>query len=72
MLKLERVGMRFAGSVDAVVDLDLEVRAGEFMFLLGPSGSGKTTTLRMIAGFARPTSGHIELNGKSIDRKSVV
>jgi spermidine/putrescine ABC transporter ATP-binding subunit len=66
MLKLERVGMRFAGSVDAVVDLDLEVRAGEFMFLLGPSGSGKTTTLRMIAGFERATSGRIELNGRSI------
>jgi ABC-type Fe3+/spermidine/putrescine transport system ATPase subunit len=65
MLKLGRVGMRY-GEVDAVVDLDLEVKAGEFMFLLGPSGSGKTTTLRMIAGFARATSGRIELNGKSI------
>ena len=66
MLKLDRVGMRFAGSVDAVADLDLDVRAGEFMFLLGPSGSGKTTTLRMIAGFMRPTSGRIKLNGRSI------
>lgn len=65
MLKLDRVGMRY-GEVDAVVDLALEVHAGEFMFLLGPSGSGKTTTLRMIAGFARATSGRIELNGKSI------
>lgn len=65
MLKLDRVGMRY-GEVDAVVDLDLKVNAGEFMFLLGPSGSGKTTTLRMIAGFAGATSGRIELNGKSI------
>ena len=65
MLKLDRVGMRF-GEVGAVVDLDLEVKAGEFMFLLGPSGSGKTTTLRMIAGFSNPTSGRIELNGRSI------
>ena len=65
MLKLDRVCMRYGG-VDAVVDLSLEVAAGEFMFLLGPSGSGKTTTLRMIAGFARPTGGRIELQGKPI------
>ena len=67
MLKLRQIGMRFAGAVDAVVDVDLEVRDGEFMFLLGPSGSGKTTTLRMIAGFTRPTSGTIELGGRAVN-----
>src|SRR5688572_18571121 len=65
MLKLERVCMRYGG-VEAVVDFSLEVAKGEFMFLLGPSGSGKTTTLRAIAGFARPASGRIELGGRSI------
>jgi ABC-type Fe3+/spermidine/putrescine transport system ATPase subunit len=65
MLKLKKVGKRF-GAVDAVVDVDLEVHAGEFVFLLGPSGSGKTTTLRLIAGFGQPTSGEIELNRQSI------
>jgi ABC-type Fe3+/spermidine/putrescine transport system ATPase subunit len=65
MLKLRNVTKRF-GSVDAVVDVSLHVRAGEFVFLLGPSGSGKTTTLRMIAGFGHPTSGDIELAGESI------
>ena len=59
--------MRFAGAVDAVVDIDLDVHAGEFVFLLGPSGSGKTTTLRMVAGFARPTSGTIELDGRRVN-----
>jgi len=66
MLKLHKVCKRFGDSVDAVLDVDLHVRPGEFVFLLGPSGSGKTTTLRMIAGFGRPTSGSIELAGKSI------
>lgn len=66
MLKLHGVGMRFGAHVDAVVDVNLHVQAGEFVFLLGPSGSGKTTTLRMIAGFGRPTSGRIELNGDDI------
>jgi ABC-type Fe3+/spermidine/putrescine transport system ATPase subunit len=66
MLTLRNVSKRFGASVDAVRELNFEVRAGEFVFLLGPSGSGKTTTLRMIAGFGRPTSGEIELAGKPI------
>ncbi len=51
----------------AVRDLDLEVRRGEFLSLLGASGSGKTTTLMMLAGFERPTSGSIELAGRPLD-----
>ncbi len=66
MLKLRNVCKRFGGKVDAVVDVTLQVHPGEFVFLLGPSGSGKTTTLRLIAGFGHPTSGDIELAGKSI------
>jgi len=46
---------RCFGDVVAVSDVTLELRAGEFVSLLGPSGCGKTTTLRMIAGFIRPT-----------------
>jgi len=52
--------------VVAVESLDLEVKHGEFFTLLGPSGSGKTTTLRMIAGFEEPDSGHVELGGKNV------
>ncbi len=50
----------------AVDHIDLEVRDGEFFSLLGPSGCGKTTTLRMIGGFAEPTSGLIELQGQDV------
>jgi putative spermidine/putrescine transport system ATP-binding protein len=52
----------------AVLPLDLDVRAGEFLTLLGPSGSGKTTTLMMVAGFTPPSAGDITLNGRSIAR----
>jgi spermidine/putrescine transport system ATP-binding protein len=54
------------GDVRAVDGIDLEVASGEFMTLLGPSGCGKTTTLRLVAGFERPDSGRIELDGKDV------
>jgi spermidine/putrescine transport system ATP-binding protein len=47
----------------AVDGINLQMPAGEFFSMLGPSGCGKTTTLRMIAGFERPTSGRILLDG---------
>jgi spermidine/putrescine transport system ATP-binding protein len=49
--------------VEAVKSISLDVASGEFFSLLGPSGCGKTTTLRLIAGFERPTSGRILLDG---------
>ena len=52
--------------VVAVEDLDLEMPPGEFFTMVGPSGCGKTTTLRMIAGFERPTSGRILLDGVDV------
>ena len=64
---IEIVGLvkRF-GDVTAVDQLDLSVRAGEFICLLGPSGCGKTTTLRMLAGFEFPDSGSIVISGRSM------
>src|SRR5207253_1636116 len=50
----------------AVDDLSLELGRGEFFTLLGPSGCGKTTTLRMIAGFERPTTGEIRIEGEDV------
>ena len=55
------------GDVHAVDHVSLTVAAGEFVTLLGPSGSGKTTTLGMIAGLAKPSSGGILLDGKRLD-----
>ena len=49
--------------VVAVDGIDLHIEGGEFFSLLGPSGCGKTTTLRLIAGFERPDSGKILLDG---------
>jgi putative spermidine/putrescine transport system ATP-binding protein len=56
---------RFGDTV-AISGISLDIRDGEFFSLLGPSGSGKTTTLRLIAGFERPTSGRIWLHGRDV------
>ena len=59
------------GSVTALVDCSLDVRAGEVFGLLGPNGSGKTTLLRLLMGFLRPTTGRAEINGLDCYRQSV-
>jgi spermidine/putrescine transport system ATP-binding protein len=64
-VELERVTKRF-GDVVAVDGVDLELGGGEFFTLLGPSGCGKTTTLRMVAGFERPTAGRIRIEGADV------
>ncbi|GAA4962886.1 ABC transporter ATP-binding protein [Yinghuangia aomiensis] len=49
--------------VDALSDVSLTVREGEFAVLVGPSGCGKTTLLRVVAGFAQPTTGTARVHG---------
>src|SRR5512136_1403645 len=55
------------GEVNAVDDVSISIEKGEFVTLLGPSGCGKTTTLRLIAGFEFPTSGHIIVDQRRIE-----
>src|ERR1051325_3805911 len=64
-IRFDQVSRHF-GEVKAVDNTDIEICDGEFFSMLGPSGSGKTTCLRMIAGFDRPTSGHIYLYGQDV------
>ncbi len=67
LLELKNV-TKFFGANKVLDDIDLQVNDGEFLTLLGPSGCGKTTTLRLIAGFERPTTGKIVMGGKEISR----
>jgi putative spermidine/putrescine transport system ATP-binding protein len=64
-VQLQHVSRHF-GSMKALDDVSLDIEDGEFFSMLGPSGSGKTTSLRLIAGFDQPTSGHILLHGRDV------
>jgi ABC-type Fe3+/spermidine/putrescine transport system ATPase subunit len=66
-IHLEQLEKHF-GDVVAVNGIDMEIPGGEFFTMLGPSGCGKTTTLRLIAGFERPDSGAIKLDGVDMSR----
>ena len=64
-VRVAGLGRRF-GELTAVEDLGFEVERGELFGLVGPDGAGKTTTLRMLAGVLRPSSGDAVLNGVSV------
>ncbi|KPJ85328.1 hypothetical protein AMJ57_03545 [Parcubacteria bacterium SG8_24] len=70
VLELRSVTKRF-GENPAVKDLSLIVHPGETYGLIGPNGSGKTTTIKMIAGLYRPTSGRILVQGYDLEESPV-
>jgi putrescine transport system ATP-binding protein len=65
LIVVDRVRKAY-GPVRAVDEACLEIAGGEFFALLGPSGCGKTTLMRLIAGFERPDSGRIIIEGRDI------
>ena len=73
-LSIDNISMRFdlpnGGSVQALQDVSLDLKAGELMSVLGPSGCGKTTLLNIIAGFLTATNGQIILNGEKVNGPS--
>ena len=69
-LRLDSLSKTFQtkfGHHKAVMNINLEVKQGEFVTLLGPSGCGKTTVLRLIAGFEEPTFGNVYLDSEIIN-----
>jgi len=67
MLELQNVSKHFL-SIPAVSDVSFTARAGEITGYLGPNGSGKSTTMKMITGLIRMTSGEILFRGEPIHR----
>lgn len=60
--------LKSKGRTAALHKVNLEIEKGEFICLLGPSGCGKSTLLNLIAGFDRPTSGFVSINGEAVSK----
>lgn len=73
-LTIDNLSMRFdlpdGGSVQALKDINLQIKQGELLSVLGPSGCGKTTLLNILAGFLAPTKGSVDLNGHQVIQPS--
>ena len=66
---LDRVSKRFARGAEAVhalVDVSVEIPAGQFCVVMGPSGSGKSTLLHLVAGIDAPSSGRVVVDGRDL------
>ena len=64
-IRIDAVRKQF-GAVEALKQISLDVRDGEFVALLGPSGCGKTTLLRIVAGLETQTSGRVLIGGRNV------
>ncbi len=65
IVTVDGVSKQFSNGTQALEDLHLSVKSGEFLSLLGPSGCGKSTALRLIAGLAAPSRGSVWWNGSN-------
>lgn len=68
MIVFESVTKKFSSSITALLDINLEVQSGEFVFLVGPSGAGKSTMLRLLTREILPTSGKILIDKVDITK----
>ena len=65
MIELKNIVVKF-GDFEALHNINVDVKKGEFFTFLGPSGCGKTTTLRTITGFIEPVEGTVSVDGRDI------
>ena len=69
-VRFDRVSVQYDtanGPLPVVDDVSFDIRNGEFISIIGPSGCGKTTMMSMLAGFVKPASGSVLLDGKPVE-----
>ncbi len=70
VLETQGLGRRFEGAkgpIDALSNIDIEVRKREFVSVIGPSGCGKSTLIRIVAGLDHPSTGQVRIDGRPVD-----
>jgi ABC-2 type transport system ATP-binding protein len=63
IIRIEGLKKAYAGGVEALKGVDLDIQKGEILALLGPNGAGKTTLISIVCGIVTPTSGKITVDG---------
>src|SRR6266516_1571974 len=71
MISLQHITKVYRNGVTALVDVDVEIEKGEFVFIVGPSGSGKSTLVRLILKEEEPTKGEVYVAGKHLNKYSL-
>ncbi|HKM29300.1 MAG TPA: phosphonate ABC transporter ATP-binding protein [Bacilli bacterium] len=67
MIKFENVSKQYGNGTIALRNVDLTIEQGEFVAIIGLSGAGKSTLIRLVNKMIEPTSGHLEVNGVTVD-----
>ena len=68
MIRMENVSKTYAKDIIGISDVNLNIKKGEFAFIVGKSGSGKSTLMKLLLKELDPTSGNIYINNKSLNQ----
>ena len=71
MIKFENVSVTYPGGVEALKDLNLEIKDGDFIIIVGLSGAGKSTLLRTVNNLVKPSTGSVYLEGKNVTSANI-